>query len=147
MNLLTHSLHPLFDSLPTETQQSLQEHVHPMQLQPGELLFAANTPATLFAIIHTGHVRIELPYQDQKVVIQTIGPGEAIGWSWMEPPYQWQFSAQAVDAVSGIWFDADWLRRQCEKDRILHMAVLHLLLQTVSERLTATRLRLLDCYK
>jgi hypothetical protein len=31
------------------------------------------------------------------ITIQTLGAGEALGWSWLFPPYQWHFSARAVE--------------------------------------------------
>jgi hypothetical protein len=78
------------------------------------------------------------------VDVQTVGPGEVVGWSWVVPPHRWQFEARARDAVSGIVFDAAWLREQCESDHQLGYFLLQHLVTVLAGRLAATRLQLLD---
>lgn len=134
--------------LPARLQEVFLTKGKTFQLQPGQLLFDIEAPASAFYLIQEGHVSIELPHhRDQRLVIQTVGPGEVVGWSWTMPPYQWQFAARAVDAATGLQLDADWLRRHCEQDKELTNIVLRYLLHVVAERLSATRLRLLDFYK
>ena len=31
------------------------------------------------------------------VVVETLGPGDLLGWSWLFPPYRWHFGAVAVE--------------------------------------------------
>ena len=79
--------------------------------------------------------------------IQTVGAGEVVGWSWLLPPYRWQFDARATSAVQGLVFDAAWLREQCEQDHELGYHLLWQLLVVVSSRLAASRVQRLDIYQ
>lgn len=79
--------------------------------------------------------------------IQTVGPGEVVGWSWLLPPYRWQFDGRAVDAVEGVVFDGAWLRQQCEQDHELGYSLLRQMVAVISSRLAATRLQRLDIYR
>jgi hypothetical protein len=71
--------------------------------------------------------------------IQTLGPGDVVGWSWLLPPYLWQFDARADGVVEGLVFDATWLRDQCEQDHELGYHLLKQLLAVVGSRLVACR--------
>jgi hypothetical protein len=70
-----------------------------------------------------------------------------VGWSWVVPPYVWQFDARAVDAVEGTCFDAEWLRQRCDEDCQLGYHLVRQLLTVLAGRLAATRLQLLDLYQ
>ena len=50
------------------------------------------------------------------MVIETLDPGEIVGWSWLFPPYVWHFDARAVDDVRAVAFDGACLRGKCEAD-------------------------------
>lgn len=84
---------------------------------------------------------------DRRVVtVQTVGPGEVLGWSWLVPPYRWQFDCRAADAVRGLTFDAEWLRERCEQDHELGYLLLKQLVIVIASRLAATRLQFRDLY-
>ena len=51
--------------------------------------------------------------------MDTIGPGDLLGWSWMFPPYVWRFTARAVEPTDAIFFYGTILRQYCEKDHSL----------------------------
>jgi len=50
------------------------------------------------------------------VVLETIEPGDLLGWSWMFPPYLGQFTARAVEPTTAIFFYGTILREYCEKN-------------------------------
>jgi CRP/FNR family cyclic AMP-dependent transcriptional regulator len=79
-------------------------------------------------------------------VIETIGAGTVLGWSWLLPPYRWQFGATARTALTGVAFDAVAVRRRCDAVPELGYAVLRLFTPVIIERLQAARLRLLDLW-
>ena len=41
-------------------------------------------------------VEIDVPTRGP-ITLQTLADGEMLGWSWLFPPYRWQFDARAVD--------------------------------------------------
>jgi CRP-like cAMP-binding protein len=69
-----------------------------------------------------------------------------LGWSWLHPPYRWHFGAVARVATTAIAFDAASVRRRCDADPAFGYALLRLFTPLITERLQATRLRLLDLY-
>ena len=50
------------------------------------------------------------------VVIETLDPGEIVGWSWLFPPYRWHFDARALSLVRATSFDGACLRGKCDDD-------------------------------
>ena len=141
-------IHAFFKDLPEKYHAMLAAAAKAFAAAPGELLAREGRPAETFYLIQSGHVSIELDCPGRPLApIQTVGPDEAVGWSWIVPPYRWEFDARAIDAVTGIRFDADWLREQCEQDTRLGYVLLRKLVNIVAARLTATRLQLLDLYR
>ncbi len=64
----------------------------PVRLRPGERLFREGTPAGGCWLIHDGCVALDLTVPGRgQVVVQTLGAGDVLGWSWLIPPYQWHF--------------------------------------------------------
>ena len=83
----------------------------------------------------------ELPRQ-RRVQIQEIGPGEALGWSWLAKPYKWQFSATAIDRVTVSVFRVADLRDLFARDPKLGYAMMERAAQALLGRLQATRHKL-----
>jgi len=77
------------------------------------------------------------------VPIQTIASGDVLGWSWLFPPYKWNFDARAVKPTKAIIFFAVNLRRQCENDPKLGLELMTRVAKVVITRLQATRQQLL----
>src|SRR5271170_2176501 len=74
-------------------------------------LFEDGGNATRFWLIQSGHVWLDLNVPGEgPVVIETIGMGELLGWSWLFPPYKWAFGAVAATAVEAFEFDAPIVR-------------------------------------
>ena len=68
-------------------------------IQEGEI---ANT----FYLIRTGRVALETDVNARgKIRIQTVGPGDVLGWSWLISPFRWHFNALAVAEVRAVALD------------------------------------------
>jgi CRP-like cAMP-binding protein len=80
------------------------------------------------------------------LLVQTLGPGEVLGLSWLFPPFQWQFDARAVELVEAISLDGACVRAKLDDDPALGYQVLKRMTPVILERLQQTRLRLLDLY-
>ena len=80
------------------------------------------------------------------VTIQSLGPGEPLGWSWLFPPYRWHFSARVVEPTRAIALDGACLRTKGEEDHELGYQLVKRVAQIMMQRLQATRLQLLDVY-
>ena len=98
-------------------------------------------------MIRSGHVALDLPVPGRgEVVVQTVGPGDVVGWSWLIPPCQWQFGARAIDDVAAVRLDTDRLKAMADQDPALGYALVLTLFRAVTHRLQATRARLLNLY-
>ncbi len=140
--------HPFIVGLSEQHRTRLASGVRPFTASPGEYLAREGEPAHAFFLVQSGRVEIGTHLSERGVIpIQTVGAREVVGWSWLLPPYRWQFDARAVDAVQGLAFDAAWLREQCEQDHELGYQLFKQLLAVVSSRLAATRVQRLDIYQ
>jgi CRP-like cAMP-binding protein len=140
--------HAFLRGLSQRHLMQLASGARPFTAAAGEFLAREGEPAHHFYLIQAGHVALSARAGARgSVEVQTAGPGDVVGWSWMVPPYRWQFEARAKDAVSGIALDAAWLRDQCEQDYQLGYHLLKHLATVLATRLAATRLQLLDVYK
>jgi CRP/FNR family cyclic AMP-dependent transcriptional regulator len=111
------------------------------------LLFREGEPADTFYVIRRGRVALELHTPERGgVVIETIEPGEVVGWSWLFEPYRWHFDARAVAPVRAIAFDGACLRGKCEDDRELGYELMKRFGQVMIDRMQHARVRLLDVY-
>jgi hypothetical protein len=64
----------------------------------------------------------------------------------MFPPYRWHFGAVAAQQVHAIQFSAAKVLSLCDADPVCGMDLTRRFTGVVTERLQATRLRLLDLY-
>ena len=101
--------------------------------------------ANRFYLIESGKVALESGADiGEPVVIETIGPGDLLGWSWMFPPYVWQFTARAVEPTTAIFFYGTILREYCEKDHSLGYELFKRMSVVMMKRLQAARKQMLS---
>ena len=111
----------------------------------GDFLGKEREVANACYLIESGRVAIEVPsLRHKSLSLQTLGPGDIVGWSWIVPPYFWQFDARAVEPVQALEIDARKLIRKCEGDSEFGYAILKWLVKVVAERLSVTRRQLLE---
>src|SRR5687767_3452119 len=92
------------------------------EFEKGELIFREGDPANRFYLILEGKVTLESRRANQEpVLIQEIGAGDVLGWSWLFAPHIWQFDARAsaTQPTKAIFFYGTRLREQCEVDPAL----------------------------
>jgi CRP-like cAMP-binding protein len=122
---------------------ALASGARPVIFAPNEYLAREGETARAFYLVQSGHVAVQARGPNHRPVrVQTVGPGDVVGWSWIVPPYRWQFDCQAVETVRGLMFDAQWLRERCEQDQQLGHSLLQHLVAVISARLAATRRQL-----
>lgn len=110
-------------------------------------IFSVNEPADVFYMVRSGKVAIEVDTpQRGPLVIDTVGPGDLLGVSWLLPPYRWTFDARAVEATSAIALDAACLRGKLDENPAVGYEMFKRFAGVVRDRLQATRLQLIDVY-
>ena len=138
---------PVFAGLSPEQYELLAGCASNTGFRDGEMLFREGDQADTFYVIRRGTVALEtfVPALGP-VTIETIDPGEVVGWSWLFAPYRWHFDARALGLVRVTAFDGACLRGKCEADPALGYELMSRFAQVIIERLQWTRLRLLDLY-
>ncbi|MGG8406929.1 Crp/Fnr family transcriptional regulator [Streptomyces sp. 12297] len=115
--------------------------------QDGDRIFSEGARAEAFWIVRSGTVTLEIPVAGSRpTVIESLGPGELVGWSWLFPPYVWQLSAEAMTPVRAYEFDATSVRVMMDADPAFGSAFGHWVGRVLAQRLHQTRTRLLDLY-
>ncbi len=138
----------IFAGLSAAERELVAAAAHPVRFGAGERLFREGTPARGCWLIHDGCVALDLVVPGRgQVVVQTLGRGDVLGWSWLLPPYQWHFGAVAVRPTTATQLDTDLLRTLAEQDPRFGYALTLSLFQACVQRLQATRARLLDLYR
>jgi CRP-like cAMP-binding protein len=111
----------------------------------GDVILQEGEFANRFYLIESGRVVLESSAGvSDPLILETIGPGDLLGWSWMFPPYLWQFSARAVEPTRAIFFYGTILREYCEKDHSLGYELLKRMSAVMVKRLQAARKQMLS---
>ncbi|MFJ8932877.1 cyclic nucleotide-binding domain-containing protein [Streptomyces sp. NPDC102364] len=118
-----------------------------VNIPAGTRVFEEGGHADRFWIVRTGTVALDMHIPGRRpAVIETLGFGELVGWSWLFKPYVWQLGAQAMTLVRAYEFDAAQVRALCEGDADFGRDVDHWVGEVLAHRLHAARTRLLDLY-
>ena len=136
--------HPFLHGMSRDHLAVLAEAASDVTFPARHRLFEDGGNATRFWLIQCGHVSLDLHVPGEgPVVIETIGMGELLGWSWLFPPYKWAFGAVAAAAVEAFEFDAPTVRKLCAAEPGLGYEFNQRVTRVLATRLQATRIRLI----
>ena len=139
--------HPFFQGFDPAFLSRLEPALKERSFEPGDLLVREGDPATEFLLIQTGKVALEMATPERpRLTIQTVGPGEVVGWSWLVPPRRWTLDGRALKATRVFDVDGTFLRTLLEERPADGFRFLSRLLPVIAERLENTRLQLLDIH-
>ncbi|MET9886668.1 cyclic nucleotide-binding domain-containing protein [Streptomyces sp. NPDC006430] len=134
-------------ALPAEYRAHLMEQAREVNFAEGFRLFNEGGLADRFWIVKSGVVTLDLHVPGrQPAVVESLGPGELVGWSWMITPHRWQLGAEAMTPVRAYEFDAATVRKLMDDDPAFGSAIGNWVTQVLAHRLHAARVRLLDLY-
>ena len=140
--------HPFLAGLPGQHLEVLLRNAMRVCFEKGETIFREGDPANRFYLIESGKISLETHEKNRPALqVQTIAGGDVLGWSWLFPPYTWQFEARAIEPTTAIFFYGTRLREECEQDHELGYELLNRMASIVISRLQATRKELIACEK
>ena len=131
--------HPLFEGLSQRHRHILAESAMHATFGPGTLVVEAGEPASCFYLVISGLIALEAPGAHSPLRVQSIGPGDVLGWSWLFPPYYWHFNAVAEAPTEAIFFYGSRLLQECGRDRDFGYELFKRLSQILISRLQTTR--------
>lgn len=136
--------HPLLKGLDHKQLTLLSDCALPASLKAGEVIFREGEQANRFFLITRGKVVLESGAgQGEPVMIETIGAGDLLGWSWMMPPYKWHFTARALEPTEAIFFASQILHEYCEMDHSLGFELHRRMSAVMMRRLQAARKKMI----
>lgn len=137
----------LLDGLSDAQRAAVAGTAQAVEFPAGTRIFDEGQPAQSCWLIRTGTVALDTAVPGRRsLVIQTLGAGDLLGWSWLVPPCRWQFGAVSSSPVEAVQFDTDRLRAMAEADTDFGYRLALALFEAVLQRLQSTRARLLDVY-
>jgi CRP-like cAMP-binding protein len=129
----------VFGAMTKEHREQLMALAREVSFAMGERIFEEGGKADHFWIIHTGTVSLDLHVPGRRAaVIETLGAGRLLGWSWLLPPHHWHLRAYEFDAAA--------VREMCAADPELDHELTTYVLGVLARRLRSARVRLLDLY-
>jgi len=117
-----------------------------VQFEPGETIFQEGDHSSLFYLLISGNVALEVVAPGHPVRVSTLVAGEVLGWSSVTLESGKQFQARALEEVHALAFDGARLRHACEQDYAFGFWFMRAILNVMADRVHATRAQLLDVY-
>lgn len=137
--------HPFMAGVPDRFVSRMALYSHRVTFHGGTRIFNEGGRADRFWLLRDGTVNLDAQVPGRgSVVVETIGAGQVLGWSWLSPPHRWHFGASAATPVLAIAFDAPGIRALCSAEPELGYDLTTRLIEVVVARMQATRMRMLD---
>ena len=141
------ALHPFLAGMNPTQLALLTDCAIPVQFKKGQTILREGDMANRFYLIERGKVVLESGEGfGEPVVIETIGAGDLLGWSWMFPPYVWHFTARAAEPTEAIFFYGTILREYCERDHSLGYDLFKRMTPIMMKRLQSARRNMLSVH-
>lgn len=141
------ALHPFLAGMNRTHLALLSDCAMAAHFKPGQTILREGEVANRFYLIESGKVVLESGEGfGEPVIVETIGAGDLLGWSWMFPPYVWHFTARAVEPTEAIFFYGTILRQYCERDPSLGYQLFKRMSPIMLRRLQSARKKMLSLH-
>jgi CRP/FNR family transcriptional regulator, cyclic AMP receptor protein len=141
------ALHPFLAGMNPKQLALLTDCAIPVRFKTGQTILREADLANRFYLIESGKVVLESGEGfGEAVIVETIGAGDLLGWSWMFSPYVWHFTARAAEPTTAIFFYGTILREYCERDPSLGYELLKRITPIMLKRLQAARRKMLSVH-
>ncbi len=136
--------HPFLQGLNPPQLEILADCASLAHFQPEEMLFRAGDPAKGFYLVENGRIAVEGGDPEQLITIDTVSPGEPLGWSWLFQPYVCEYAARALEPTTAIFIDALRLADHRGADLTLGHELFKRMSNVMVRRLNAARAKLVQ---
>jgi CRP-like cAMP-binding protein len=141
------ALHPFLAGMNHTQLTLLTDCAVARHFKPSQVILREGEFANGFYLIETGKAALESETSfGESIPIQIVGAGDLLGWSWMFPPYVWQFTARAIEPTTALFFYAAILRGYCEKYHSLGYELLKRISAVMVTRLQAAHDQMLSIH-
>ncbi|MDX3526696.1 cyclic nucleotide-binding domain-containing protein [Streptomyces sp. ID05-39B] len=137
----------LLTALPPPQRHRLMTLAREVSFPEDTRIFEAGGTADRFWVIRSGAVTLDQRVTSvQRVTVASLGAGDLLGWSWLFPPYRWDFGAEAFSPVRAYEFEAQPVLKLCEEDPALGLSLVRIVAEILAHRLETTRGKLMEHY-
>lgn len=138
---------PFFSDFDSDYLELIAGCASNVKFAAGEVIFREGERVDRFFLLRYGGAAVEVFAPGKgSVTIQTLHPGDILGWSWLIPPYESHHDARAVELTRAVAFDGTCLRDKCEKDPRLGYQLMSHFVRVIVERLQGAQMQLMDFY-
>ncbi|MFO1304677.1 MAG: Crp/Fnr family transcriptional regulator [Burkholderiales bacterium] len=138
--------HPFVLEFERRHVEKLASLAHDVRFERDQVIFREGDDCSEFYLICSGLVSLELVAPGHVFRVQTLFPGDELGWSALLMGSGKQFQARVLERVDALAFEGSEVLAACREDTAFGFALMQRLLAVVAERLQATRVQLLDMY-
>jgi len=118
----------------------LAHHAKETAFETGQVLFVEGGPADRLYLVESGRVALEACEPvGEPTLVQIVGAGELLGWSWLFPPFAWHFQGRAIEPTRAIALSGAHLLIAAERDHEFGYELMKRVAKVVISRLQATR--------
>lgn len=137
--------HPEFHKFSATERTRLADCAHEEIYAAGTTIFNEDDPANTVFLLLEGDVDVQntLPTR-RPVVLETLGPGDMLGWAWLVPPFRRMSDALARTDVRAVALDAPRVRALCNAHPGMGYRLYQTWLPHLVERFRAQRIQMLE---
>jgi CRP/FNR family cyclic AMP-dependent transcriptional regulator len=132
--------HPFLEGASEQFLNELGEFSREASFEAGEAILTEGGYADKCFLIREGRVQLELRANGEPpVVLQTLGRGDILGWSWLYPPFLCHFTARAMEHCEMIELKAASLMIRAEENPVFGYELMKRISMQLIHRLEAFR--------
>ena len=137
--------HPFLDGCSPEFLNHLEEFSSEVKFAPGATILQEGDYADRLYLICQGKVALESGTNGKpRITVQVLGPGDVLGWSWLFPPFEWHFSARAIEPCRLVALNGAAMLIRAEEEPVFGRELFKRIGKQLVQRLQATRKRLVE---
>lgn len=112
-----------------------------------KIIFKEGEEAKQFYLLRSGHVAVEIhTYRRGAIILQTLGEGDVLGWSWFVEPNLWTFDARTIELTRAIVIDAECVLNLCDEYPDFEIKFMRRFAKVLVDKIKTLKLQLVDFY-
>lgn len=136
--------HPFTEGMAEPLLKKLASMSRQVALEEDEIVFRAGERSGSFCLLLAGSACVEIRTPYYAICVQTLGPGDAFGWSSLLDEHHTVFQVRAREDSTALYIDGQELTEACRKDPKLGCEIFGRLSRVLAKRVKATELRLAE---
>jgi CRP-like cAMP-binding protein len=135
--------HPFLEGMKPEHIDLIADSATELTFEADQILFQEGEPANRLYLIEAGRIAVEAhELANGTALVETLGLGDVLGWSWLFPPFTWHFRARALEPTRVIALNGAHLLIAAERDHDFGYRLMKRVAQVLIHRVQAERRQL-----